>query len=274
MREPIYLLRTASIVVSIGLTALAIKIYLDGGHGPTNLVASALVSFALGTALATTWFIAIQSREKASALSMALNRSRIASRMTIGTIGARILTTIASGDATTGRALIDLIEKLAVSHADSVRLAVPKEERGDMAGATFRRSPDGSKQDAVGVATDGHGIVVRRGQPADRHAIIDGPYRVLIIRDELPASVGRSLISRVRQGPFPLSDVVDETDLGEACGVIDVYLGEDEMHLILEPALVPWRFVRQQLDPTFVDDADLPATRRVAKLIRSLWGRR
>lgn len=258
------------------LVAAGITIYIwFSDFGPVLNILGGLFGFVFGSAMATLWFIRIQSREAGSVLSVALNRSQIASQLEIGTIGAGFLINSARSSPILPKDLIATVETLAVRHRDQLRLKVPKNERGDMAGTDIDIEVEDDTQGAMrsrGVATDGQAVIVRDGGPDDDYALIDGPYRLLILRNELPDSTRRALVAKVRQGPFPLEQAVIISGLDEDCTVIDIHLAENEVHFLLEPNLVKWIDVRHQIDPTFCDDSELPVTKRAINIARSLWG--
>lgn len=274
MKDRIAFVHALSVLVSLTTGLIALYIWLSD-LGPVLNILGGLSGFVFGSALATTWFVRIQSRETGSALSCALNRSRIASELEIGTIGAEFLVEMTRKEPGLASHLITTVETLAVRHRDKLRLKVPKDERGDMTGTDIGIEVDGSSQDSVrsrGVATDGHAVVVRDGGPNDDHAIIDGPYRLLILRNDLPQSARRSLVSKIEQGAFPLAQVAVIAGLHEDCTVIDVHLADSEVHFLLEPNLVKWTDIRRQIDPSYCDDNELSWSTRLAKIARSLWG--
>lgn len=274
MKDRIAFVHALSILACLITAGTALYIWLSD-FGPVLNILGGLSGFVFGSALATLWFVRIQTREAGSALSVALNRSQIASRLEIGTIGAGFLISSARSSPTLAKDLITTVETLAVRHRDQLRLKVSKDERGDMTGTDIGIEVEDGAQGAMrnrGVATDGHAVVVRDGGPDDDHALIDGPYRLLILRNEIPDSTRRALVAKVRQGPFPLEQVVIISGLNEGCTVVDIHLAENEIHFLLEPNLVKWTDVRRQIDPTFCDDSELPATKRGIKIARSLWG--
>ena len=199
-----------------------------------------------------------QTATRSSALSIALTKRRVTRPLVIGTIGAGLLLRIAERNPDAGSAIVRTMDRLAVSHADRIRLE--QDNRAAMTGSAISDQGLEVKQGAgsltpgsLSIAVDEHAFVIRSGEPDAEHAIIDGPDRLLILRTPMPESVRQSLVARSRQGAFPLKDVADLGPLMRECIVEAVHLAKDEVHFILATETMMWRDLRPLIDQQHPD---------------------
>jgi hypothetical protein len=205
---------------------------------------------------------------------MALNRHPVTKDLLIGSIAREQLLRASAASPGSGPRHVEEMERLAVSHHDRMRLGLEP----DITLTSISLDPRGAiaehrnGQPAAGglsVAVDDEHFVIRRGEPDDPVAIIDGRDRLLIIRHPMPAAMRQAMVEKSRSGPFPLSSIIDFQSVEEECEVEGVHLGADEVHLLLTPRLLRWSDVRDELDPDY--RRSHASARRLLAVLRSAW---
>jgi len=241
-------------------------------------IPSLLISIPINLLAGTFGFVAfsyrLQTRSRSSRLSMALIRHAVTKDLLIGSIACEQLLKASAASPGAGPHYVEEMERLAVSHNDRMRLGLDTDIRmtsisldpqGSIAEQRNGRPATGS----LSVAVDDEHFVIRRGEPDEPVAIIDGKDRLLIIRHQIPAAMRQAMVERSRSGPFPLSSIVDLSSVHADCEVEGVHLGGDEVHLLLAPRLMRWSNVRDELDPDY-RRAHTPS-RRLLAVLRSAW---
>jgi len=216
-----------------------------------------------------------QRSTRSSALSVALTLPAVTRPLKIGTIGTQLLLQMAKKNPEAGEFIIKTMDKLAVSHADRIRLE--RHNQSAMTGTTisqegneinegpFRLEPKG-----LSIAVDDQAFMIRSGEPSDDYAIIDGTERLLILRTPMPEAVRQSLIARIYNAPFPLIDIADLGPAMQTCVVENVFLAKDEVHLFLESEMLPWREVRSLICPLYPDPDKASLLSRLVKIVWAL----
>ena len=264
------------VVLAFGILLFASTLLLlQATEGVAAALASGPVSFALGSLIAALWFARIQSREPGSVLSLALHRSTVSENLRVGSIGIRLLAAAVERGEASGRAIIDQIETITVRHRDEEFKSHSDETKARYQGRDIqlhKKDGKGASSLSFSFATDGRDTIIRYGAPNDPFAIIDGSYRILILRQAIPEATRQAVLSKARSGSVRLSSVFEIEGLDEDPMIIAGETKDDEIHLVLSPNMTQWAQVRWHLDPAFVDARDLPLHIRLWKILRALWG--
>lgn len=273
MNGRLLLVLTITGAITLALPAFAAWLLLDT-PGVLSILALGPVWFLSGVAgfaLMSYW---TQMRRTSSALSLAVNCRSITRNLYIGSIARTLLSQASEASPGAGPRYVEGMEKLAVFHGDRIRLGF--ETTVDMTrmsldpqGWPAHRENGRIANGSLSIAVDTDHFVLRRGEPYDPVAIIDGKERILTIRHQLPEAVRQSMIDKARQGPFRLDSLIDVEALGEDRIVEAVHMLPNEVHVHLRSDMVPWSEVRDILDPEYRKNHILP--RRLLAVVRSAW---
>lgn len=267
------LVTAIAFAISVALASFSLWLLIFQ-PGMALTLATIPVGLLAGTAGFAAFSYRMQARSRTSAFSLALNRRPVTSDLLIGSIARDLLLRTAAASDGSGPRYVEQMERLAVSHFDRMRLDFESSvgmtgTSLDVDGRIAHQENGRPASGSLSIAADDEQFVIRRGEPSDPVAIIDGKDRLLIIRHQLPETVRQSMIEKARGGPFPLHSVIEVEGLGEHCVVEAVHMNQNEVHLMLRPDMVPWSEVRLVLNPEYHDRHTLP--RRLMAVLRSAW---
>lgn len=271
MNVRFHLVTAIALAISVALASFSFWLLIFR-PGVGSMLATIPMGLLAGTAGFAAFSYRIQTRSRTSALSLALNRRPVTSDLHIGSIARDLLLRTAAASDGSGPRYVDQMERLAVSHFDRMRLDFEASvgvtgTSLDADGQTAHQENGRPASGSLSIAADDEQFVIRRGEPSDPIAIIDGKDRLLIIRHQLPETVRQSIIGKAREGSFPLHSMIEVEGLHEQCIVEAVYMNQDEVHLMLRPDMVPWSEVRLMLDPEYHSRHTLPS--RLIAVVRS-----
>lgn len=273
MNARFHLVTATAFAISVMLASFSFWL-LFSRPGMVSTLVTIPVGLIAGTAGFAAFSYRMQTRNRTSALSLALNRRPVTSGLLIGSIARDLLLRAAADSDGSGPRYVEQMERLAVSHFDRMRLDFESSvgmtgTSLDADGRTAHQENGRPASGSLSIAADDEQFVIRRGEPSDPVAIIDGKDRLLIIRHQLPETVRQSMIEKAREGSFPLHSMIEVEGLDEHCVVEAVHMNQDEVHLMLRPDMVPWSEVRLVLDPEYRGRHTLP--RRMTAVLRSAW---